>query len=262
VISADGNSVSFESAATNLVLGDTNNSVDIFLADHSRATLERVDLDNAGLQANSGCVGSSVSADGRWVAFASSATNLVPADSNGVDDIFVRDLRATGFSSLCTAGALGVLACPCANPPAGPGQGCDNSSATGGAILSAGGAAYLGDDHLLFLATGLKPTAASILLQGDAFVGAGAAFGQGVRCVGGQLKRLYVRNAVGGSLGLPDAALGDLSVSARSFALGDPILAGQSRWYLVYYRDPTVLGGCSALSTFNSTQTGEISWNP
>jgi len=262
VISADGNSVSFESAATNLVPGDTNNSVDIFLADHSRATLERVDLDNAGLQANAGCVGSSVSADGRWVAFASSATNLVPADSNGVDDIFVRDLRATGFTSLCDAGMLGVLACPCANPPAGLGQGCDNSSATGGAILSASGPAYLSDDHLLFVVAGEKPTAASILLQGDAFVSAGASFGQGVRCVGGQLKRLYVRNAVGGSLSLPNAALGDPSVSARSFALGDPIQAGQSRWYLMYYRDPTVLGGCSALNTFNATQTGEISWNP
>jgi len=30
----------------------------------------------------------------------------------------------------------------------------------------------------------------------------------------------------------------------------------------MYYRDPTVLGGCSALNTFNATQTGEISWNP
>jgi hypothetical protein len=51
-------------------------------------------------------------------------------------------------------------------------------------------------------------------------------------------------------------------VSVRSAALGDPILAGQSRWYLVYYRDPTVLGGCPAASTFNSTQTGRVDWSP
>jgi hypothetical protein len=39
------------------------------------------------------------------------------------------------------------------------------------------------------------------------------------------------------------------------------IHGGQSRWYLVYYRDPTVLGGCPASSTFNATQTGAVSWS-
>jgi Tol biopolymer transport system component len=262
IVSADGNWVSFESAATNLVAGDSNGLVDIFLADHARATIERVDLDNAGAQANGGCSGSNLSADGRWVAFGSSATNLVSADSNGVDDVFVRDRDATGFSSLCDAGSGGVLPCPCANPPAGPGQGCDNSAATGGAILSASGPAYLAQDQLAFRAIGETPTATSILLQGDAQLAGGSVFGQGLRCVGGSLKRLYVRGAVAGSLSVPDPALGDPSVSSRSAALGDPIQAGQSRWYLMYYRDPTVLGGCSALSTFNSTQTGEVRWSP
>jgi hypothetical protein len=40
------------------------------------------------------------------------------------------------------------------------------------------------------------------------------------------------------------------------------IQPGQSRWYLVYYRDPVVLGGCPASSTFNATQTGRVDWNP
>jgi Tol biopolymer transport system component len=261
IVSADGNWVSFESAATNLVAGDSNGLVDIFLLDHSRATIERVDLDNAGAQSNGGCYGSSVSADGRWVAFGSSATNLVSADSNGVDDVFVRDRDATGFTSLCDAGSGGVLACPCANPPAGPGQGCDNSSGTGGAILSAGGPAYLLDDGLVLSATGEKPSAASILLQGDSSAPGGQVFGQGVRCASGALKRLYVRNAVGGSLSVPDIGLGDASISARSAALGDPIQPGQSRWYLFYYRDPIVLGGCSIFSTFSATQTGEVRWS-
>jgi hypothetical protein len=40
------------------------------------------------------------------------------------------------------------------------------------------------------------------------------------------------------------------------------IQAGESRWYLVYYRDPIVLGGCPATSTFNATQTGQVTWWP
>jgi hypothetical protein len=48
----------------------------------------------------------------------------------------------------------------------------------------------------------------------------------------------------------------------RSAAKGDPIGPAQSRWYLVYYRDPHVLGGCPASSTFNATQSGEVAWQP
>ena len=90
----------------------------------------------------------------------------------------------------------------------------------------------------------------------------GVAFGQGVRCAGGSLKRLYSKNASAGSITAPDFAFGDPSVSARSAALGTVILAGHTYAYLAYYRDPIVLGGCSAASTFNATQTGVVSWFP
>jgi hypothetical protein len=83
-----------------------------------------------------------------------------------------------------------------------------------------------------------------------------------VRCVGGRLKRLFTKTAMGGSITAPNFSAGDTTVSARSAAVGNPILAGQSRYYLVYYRDPIVLGGCPASSTFNATQTGQISWSP
>jgi hypothetical protein len=83
-----------------------------------------------------------------------------------------------------------------------------------------------------------------------------------VRCVGGALKRLFTKTASGGSVTVPDFGSGDPTVSARYAARGDVILAGQSRWYLVYYRDPTVLGGCPASSTFNSTQSGQVAWSP
>ena len=260
-LSADGRWASFESSAGNLVAGDTNGVVDVFLADRLNGTLERVSLAQDGAEANALSTGSGVSSDGRFVVFGCSATNLVGADTNGVDDVFVRDRDATGFASLCEPG-VAALACPCANPPAGAGRGCDNSSLTGGAALTASGPAYLSADLLHFSTSGEKPSATSILLQGSALVPNGTLFGQGVRCAGGSLKRLYTRNASAGSVTLPDAALGDPSVSSRSAALGDPIHAGEKRWYLVYYRDPVVLGGCSALSTFNCTQTGEIRWSP
>jgi len=163
------------------------------------------------------------------------------------------------MTSLCDPGQSGVLACPCANPPVGSARGCDNSSFTGGAQLSASGLPSLSADTLQFSTTGEKPTAGSVLLQGTA-VGSGAVFGQGVRCTGGVLKRLYLAIAVGGTIHVP--APGNPSVSARSAALGDTIPGGATRYYAVYYRDPTILGGCPSTSGFNVTQTGQVSWLP
>ena len=127
-------------------------------------------------------------------------------------------------------------------------------------MLSASGIAYLSSDSLVFTTSGEKPTATSVLLQGTTSPASGAVYGQGVRCVGGTLKRLFTKTASGGSITAPNLGAGDPTVSARSAAKGNPISAGQSRWYLVFYRDPIVLGGCPATSTFNATQTGRIDW--
>jgi hypothetical protein len=128
-------------------------------------------------------------------------------------------------------------------------------------MLSASGIAYLSMDSLVFTTSGETPTATSILLQGTSLASSGIVYGQGVRCVAGTLRRLFVKTAVAGSIIAPDFGAGDQSVSSRSAAKGSPISAGQSRWYLVFYRDPTVLGGCPAASTFNATQTGRIDWS-
>jgi len=261
-LSADGHALVFVSYATNLVAGDTNGVPDIFRHDLLLGTTERVSLSSAGAQADLGSTTDFLSADGRFVAFGSDATTLVPGDTNAVGDIFVRDLSPASFSSLCDPGLAGVVACPCSNPPAGTGRGCDNSAATGGASLSASGVAYLSSDSLVFTTSGELPSATSILLQGDALVAGGLVFGQGVRCAGGALKRLYAKTASSGSVTAPDFGVGDPSVSARSAQLGDTIQPGEMRAYLVYYRDPSVLGGCPATSTFNATQTGLISWQP
>jgi hypothetical protein len=203
-----------------------------------------------------------ISADGRYVVFRSAATNLVPGDTNGYTDVFLHDRFATGFTSTCDPGTNNVIACPCGNPPSGPGRGCDNSASAGGAWLSASGIAYLSIDSLVFTTLDEKPAAMSILLQGNTSIPTGLVFGQGVRCAGGTLKRLYIKPALGGSITAPDFNAGDPTVSARSAFLGDPIQPGEPRTYLVYYRDPIILGGCPATSTFNATQTGQISWWP
>jgi Tol biopolymer transport system component len=262
-ISADGRYVAFESNATNLVPGDTNGFGDVFIRDRQSGTTARVSVDSVEGQGNSSSAAPSISANGRYVAFDSVATNLIPGDTNGSYDVFVRDrLGGTRFTSQCSPGLGGVIGCPCSNPPGGPGRGCDNSVPTGGAILSAAGGTFLSSDSLVFTTSGEKPTATSILLQGTSSAVSGVVYGQGVRCVGGNLKRLYVKSASSGSITAPNFGAGDPPVSARSAAKGDTILPGQDRWYLVYYRDPIVPGGCPASSTFNATQTGLVTWSP
>ena len=261
-ISADGRFVGMRSLAQNLVTGDTNAVADVFVRDRQTGMTERHTLDSEGAQSNAGCYAPVLSADGRWIVFESVAGNLVPADTNGQSDVFLRDRESTSFAILCIPGAAPVAACPCANPPVGPSRGCNNSSGTGGARLVASGVTRLSADSLVFTTSGEKPTALSIVLQGNAYVPNGLVYGQGIRCVGGALKRLYSKSAVGGSITAPDFGAGDPSVSARSAAKGDPISPAQSRWYMVYYRDTTLLGGCPATSNFNSTQTGQVSWAP
>jgi hypothetical protein len=161
-------------------------------------------------------------------------------------------------SLICEPGVGSVIACPCGNAPSGGGLGCNNSSNTGSAALGVTGIARLSYDTVAFMTNGEKPTATSIVLQGDSLSSGGVVFGQGVRCVAGTLKRLYVKHAVGGSITAPQGA--DLPVHARSAALGDTIAPGTHRFYGVYYRDPTVLGGCPASSTFNITQQLDVLW--
>jgi Tol biopolymer transport system component len=96
-LSANGRFVLFMSAAANLVPGDTNGVADLFVHDCLTGDTERVNVASDGTQANgnSGWGPSALSADGRWVAFDSNATNLVPGDTNGQQDSFLHD-RQTG----------------------------------------------------------------------------------------------------------------------------------------------------------------------
>ncbi len=106
--------------------------------------------------------------------------------------------------------------------------------------------------------SGERPTALSVFLGSTVPLPAGAVYGQGVRCLSGHLRRLYIHHAVGGVVAAPSG--GDPSITARSAALGEPISAGSQRYYQTYYRDPNVLGGCPTTSTFNVTQAVQVIW--
>jgi Tol biopolymer transport system component len=108
-ISAGGRYVAFSSEASNLVLGDTNGCRDVFVRDRQLPATERVSVPCLGGQANAGSFRASISADGRFVAFSSSASNLVPGDTNGYEDVFVRDrlLGTTQRVSLSSSGQQG-----------------------------------------------------------------------------------------------------------------------------------------------------------
>ena len=96
-ITPDGRFVVFSSNASNLVVGDTNGSNDIFVHDRQTRLTERVSVDSTGAEGSGAGVASrlyehsSISADGRYVAFTSHTVNLVAGDTNGVADVFVRD---------------------------------------------------------------------------------------------------------------------------------------------------------------------------
>jgi Tol biopolymer transport system component len=370
-ISADGRCVAFQSVATNLVPGDTNGQGDIFVRDRLSGTTERVSSATGGAEADGASSIAALSADGRFVAFQSTATNLVPGDTNGMDDVFVRDrlagttvrvsvslsggqgdqpsvapaisadgrsvafvcqseilipgdtnfqrdvivhdlvsgdlerlsidsfaLECDGMSIAVALDASGTRAvfqsygdnlvandtnnapdvflrlrgpfhplscagdgslpqpCPCGNSGA-PGHGCANSAVAAGGLLEGEGGTAL--DEITLVAHDLLPHALAIFLQGDTFVSGGFVFGDGLRCVSGALRRLYVMHAEFGVASAPGPY--DLGLRGRAQALGDPLPPGSLRGYQVYYRDPDA-NFCPAPSgnTWNVTNAVEVQW--
>jgi hypothetical protein len=145
--------------------------------------------------------------------------------------------------------------CPCLNSGT-TAHGCQNSAGTGGALLTATGTTS--PDTVVLHASGELPSALSIFLQGNATVGP-VVYGDGLRCAGGILKRLYTGGASGGSISRP--GMGDPSITARSAALGDPIPPGERRYYQVYFRDANP-GFCPAPTgnTFNISNAVKVTW--
>jgi hypothetical protein len=96
---------------------------------------------------------------------------------------------ACGAPAYCFGDGSTATACPCGNFGA-PGAGCNNSLGNGGASLSSNGLASISNDSVWMMQTNELSTALSIFLQGTSNLPSGVVFGDGVRCVGGSLKRL------------------------------------------------------------------------
>ena len=94
-------------AATNLVAGDTNGVRDVFVHDRQTGATTRVSVNSSENQGNAESLAPSLSADGRYVAFASSASNLVTGDTNATSDVFVRD-RQTGATTRVSVSSSGT----------------------------------------------------------------------------------------------------------------------------------------------------------
>ena len=146
-------------------------------------------------------------------------------------------------------------ACPCGNnSPAGNHEGCLNSLGIGGKI-SAVGEASVAHDSLVLLGTQMT-NAPALYFEGTMQLngGAGAMFGDGLRCVGGTIVRLGIEANSSGSSHYPSA--GDASVSVRG--LVPP--AGGTFTYQCWYRnaDPAF---CTA-ATFNLTNGVQVAWTP
>ena len=106
-ISADGRYVVFDSAATNLVTGDINGVSDIFLHDTLTGETSLISISSLGVKGNSSSDHPDVSLDGNLIVFHSSASNLVPVDTNALSDIFVHD-RQTGLTIMASINSDGI----------------------------------------------------------------------------------------------------------------------------------------------------------
>jgi hypothetical protein len=172
--------------------------------------------------------------------------------------IAILSLNATAqLTPYCDPGAGGVIACPCVNPPSGAAEGCDNFGLpVGGAVISGTGVAVAAVTTTQTVdVTGLNPLATfCVLFRGTAALPAGAAFGAGVRCVGGQLRRIFRGAAAAGAISFPNTATDMWTAS------GSPV-ATTTLYYFVAYRNPAAAGPCgSASATFNCSNSGSITW--
>ncbi len=146
-------------------------------------------------------------------------------------------------------------ACPCGNV-GDAGRGCGNSAASDGAHLEAFGVASVTNDALGLSVSSAPPAAAVLFIQGSdrQSGGAGAIFGDGLRCVAGTVIRLGLSNATGGTARY-GAPYGDEPVSTRG-AVGP---AGGTFHYQAWFRDPAPL--CTS-STFNLSNGTSVVWAP
>jgi hypothetical protein len=182
----------------------------------------------------------------------------VPTMGPALPQLHATHLRAQSIA-FCFGDGSGA-ACPCGNvSPPGDQAGCTNAVGLA-AHLADGGIASVTNDTLVLTSTNETPAGATLFIQGSSSI-APALFGDGLRCVGGSVKRLYTKVAVGGVVSAPQS--GDASITARSAAQSDALVSGSTRFYQAYYRDPNS-GFCPAPAgnTWNMSNGLIVTWAP
>jgi hypothetical protein len=219
----------------------------------ARLYSKRFDAPLVTLDLDGSVYGVKISADGQRAVFGSKQMHANQFGNGGRIDLVG---GSTPFDNFCFGDGSLATACPCANSGL-LGRGCDNSGATGGALLTASGRVV--PDSVVLTSSNELAHAPSIFLQGTSESTGAIVFGDGLRCVSGTLKRLYTKPAVDGTVVAP--AAGEPSITARSAALGDPLAPGQTRRYQVYYRDPQV-GFCPGPGgdTWNISNAVRVAW--
>lgn len=196
-ISPEGRFIAFDSAATNLIAGDSNAARDVFVFDRILNSMSRTSLSSSGAQASGGSSTPSVGNFGQFVGFASSATDLVLGDTNAADDAFLRTSPAPAPVTYCTA-KLNSLACL----PAISSSGLPSAATTSGFAISAVNVINNKPGLLLYGVSGRAATP----------------FQNGFLCVAVTIKRSIALNSAGNPP--PNDCSGMYAIDMSAFASG------------------------------------------
>jgi len=171
----------------------------------------------------------------------------------------------------CYPGVNGVRSCPCGNPPAGAGTGCNNfgpnpPGGTGGAQLDATGSADANaGTSLVFHVTNMQtPCTIVVLFSGSNFLPAGVANGAGVRCVGDlQVPRPY-KSAPGFNASSIDFPSASSNPNVDPWTRSNMPAPGTTKYYYAAYRNPQAGNNppCTPSGAFNLTNAGAVTWMP
>ncbi len=227
-ISPDGERIVFASAATNLVPGDTNGSIDVFERNVATGTTRRLVHGLGGAAPDADVVLRGVSADGRFLSITSAATNLVAGDTNGMVDAFLVDLGPQcAVSSFCTA--------------------LPNSTGRA-ALLGSTGMPSLALNNFVLSCVDLPDSTTCVFFHGPARQDPPLPFGNGLRCVAGTLVRLGTLQAGSG------AVIQHQDLAASAYAGVQP---GDVRRFQLVYRDLAAQG-----AGFNTSDGLEVAFCP
>jgi hypothetical protein len=183
-----------------------------------------------------------------------SGISVGSGDATRVDVALVSTTAPPG-TGYCFGDPGSGTPCPCSNDNDGsiPGSGCDNGAFSSGARLGGSGTASVSADTLVLTTTHLEPSNSGLYFQANNNLAPGSAWGDGLQCAGGNLKRLQVRFADGS--GTSHTTIG---ISAKA----GNVTAGATKRYQCWYRTTSNPPCGSGVNDFNASNGYEITWTP